>query len=184
MMRNNNLIIGILTVTAILSSVSCSKTESINTETIVGTYYGTYTRAASLNLAETESTGIDEWPGMAKITELGDRQIAVHCVGENIDTLFMLDYYLQHDSVMVCLTGDDFEQMYGHMLGGGHMDGHMMGDPVENETEWMHHLREEHDPADTHFGGFYPHMGTFTYAIQLEDNTGPYYLMFAGSKNQ
>jgi hypothetical protein len=40
-----------------------------------------------------------------------------------MDTTFMLNYYENHDSVMVCMTDSDFEHEYGHMMGAGHMSG-------------------------------------------------------------
>ena len=67
-----------------------------------------------------------------KSDDLNVNEIEVHCFGKEIDTTFMLDYYEHNDSVMVCLTGSDFEFMYGHMLGEGHMGGGMMND-IQND---------------------------------------------------
>ena len=120
--------------------------------------------------------------GSAEINMMGDNQIEVHCFGENIDTTFMLDYYEHSDSVMVCLTGDDFENMYGHMLGSGHMDGGMMNDIQNGETQWMHHMNDEHEDGEEHFGGFDMHEMTFTYSFKMMDESSPYYLRFHGIK--
>lgn len=179
-MKNRVLIIGMLIATVSLVVLSCTKTPDDLKEGIEGTYVGTITRTTSLKSAQADTGGPDQ--GIAEVTLKGDHQIEVHCVGNEIDTTFMLDYYLHHDSAYVCLTGEDFEHMYGHMLGAGHMGGGMMGDIGEGETEWMHHLMDEHVEGDEHFGGFDMHMGTFTYSIRMMDEAEPYYMRFSGSK--
>jgi hypothetical protein len=83
---------------------------------------------------------------------------------------------------MVCLTGDDFEQHYGHMLGHGHMGGGMMSDLRNGETHWMHHLSDEHASGDEHFGGFDMQEGSFTYSFIMMDGSQPFYLRFYGVK--
>ena len=60
-----------------------------------------------------------------------------------LDTTMRFSHYYHHGSVKVCLTGDDFENMYGHMLGERHMSGGM-----------MNHMNDEHHQGDEHFGGF------------------------------
>jgi hypothetical protein len=57
--------------------------------------------------------------------------------------------------------------MYGHMLGEGH-NGGMMDDMHESETEWMHHMDEEHDEGDGHFGGFDMGNHSFSYTFQMK----------------
>ena len=186
-MKFRNIIIGTLFISALLVVASCTRTGSDQENSIEGTYYGTITRTASLKSAQAVKSGADQ--GTAEVTMMGDNEIEVHCFGSEIDTTFMLDYYMQHDSAYVCLTGDDFENMYGHMLGEGHMGGNMMGggmmgDISGDETEWMHHLNDEHKTGDEHFGGFDMKNGTFTYSIRMMDETEPYYMKFTGSKEQ
>ncbi len=181
-MKYRNLIIGMLFTSVFLVVVSCTTTNDDPEDSIEGTYYGTFTRTTSLKSAQAGNSGADQ--GTAEVTMMGDNEIEVHCFGSEIDTTFMLDYYMHHDSVYVCLTGDDFENMYGHMLGTGHMAGGMMGDIRGDETEWMHHLNDEHKPGDEHFGGFDMQNGTFTYSIRMIDETVPYYMKFTGSKEQ
>lgn len=76
----------------------------------------------------------------------------MHCFGETLDTTFMLDYYENNDSVMVCLTGNDFTTMYGHRLGEGHHS------------------------SDEHFGGFDMNERSFTYSFRMVEGSTPYYL--------
>ena len=181
-MKHRKSIIGMLITSVLLVAVSCSNTGNDLKDSIEGTYYGTFTRSSSSKSVQTDHDGSAN--GTAEVSMMGDNQIEVHCFWEEADTTFMLDYYLHHDSVLVCLTGDDFEYMYGHMLGDGHMGGGMMGDIDADETEWMHHLSDEHVEGDEHFGGFDMHNGTFTYSIRMMDEAGPYYMKFSGSKKQ
>jgi len=186
-MKIRNLFIGMLIMSVLLVIASCSKTESDLQNSIEGTYYGTLTRTTSLKSVQVDSIKMDH--DTAEVTMMGDNLIEVYCYGEEIDTTFMLNYYMQNDSAYVCLTGDDFENMYGHMLGAGHMGGNnmgggMMGDISGDETEWMHHLNDEHQPGDEHFGGFDMQNGTFTYSIRMMDEAEPYYMKFTGSKEQ
>lgn len=183
-MTINKLFIGIFMLSAILAFVSCSKSTGDLSGDIEGIYIGSIIRTASLKSAEENARIVNIGEGIAEVTQLEDRQIQVHCYGEEIDTTFLLDYYMHNDSVLVCLTGDDFEHMYGHMPGAGHMGGNMMGDMESNETQWMHHLKDEHHPDDEHFGGFDLQMGTFTYSLRMTDEDEPYYMKFSGSKEQ
>jgi len=179
-MKNKFFIIGILGFTALFSIISCGKSNDTINGNIEGSYYGLFTTSSSLKSAYAKGTGIGE--GTAEVTMIDDHQIQIHCFGEEIDTTFILDYYEHNDSIMVCLTGEDFEHMYGHMLGSGHMDGSMMGDIHKGETEWMHHMNDEHKPGDLHFGGFDMNKGTFTYSFPMMDGSTPYYLKFQGAK--
>jgi hypothetical protein len=159
---------------------SCEKTTVPQPNTIDGNYLGSFSISSSL-----KSSHAGSWvggPDTAVVTLMGDHQIEVHCFGETLDTTFMLDYYENNDSVMVCLTGNDFSTMYGHMLGAGHMSGGMMGDINQGETQWMHHLSDEHHSGDEHFGGFDMNDGSFTYFFRLMEGTTPYYLKFHGVK--
>ena len=120
----------------------------------------------------------------SEVTKTGDGEIEVHCYGDELDTTFMLNYYSNNDSVMVCLTGNAFEEMYEHMMGQGHMGGGMMGDISDGETPWQHHLNDEHQPGDEHFGGFDMINNTFGYRFQMTDGDNQYLLNFKGTKDR
>jgi len=63
---------------------------------------------------------------------------------------------------MVCLTGDDFENMYGNMMGGGNMNNHGNG--------WMQHLNNNHQEGDEHYGYFnMQHQFEFTFKMSNGD---------------
>ncbi len=157
----------------------------MNVNDIEGVYDGAFSVSGSLKAASLYGSEGDH--GSAMVSRMGNNQIEVHCFGEEIDTTFILDYYDHNDSVMVCLTGDNFEHMYGHMLGEGHMGGGMMGggmmDDIQNgESEWMHHMNDEHEEGDEHFGGFDMGDHTFTYSFKMMEGSTPYYLRFHGVK--
>ncbi len=159
---------------------SCEKSEDPPVNDIEGEYIGSF--IASSSLKSTQLDGTYEDHATANVSMRSDMQIEVHCFGEEIDTTFILDHYQHGDSVIVCLTGGDFESMYGHMLGDGHMSGGMMGDRNGGETEWMHHLNDEHDERDDHFGGFNMSDNSFSYSFRMMDGVTPYYLKFHGIK--
>lgn len=171
---------GLMLAVLLMGFTSCEKSDDPATEEIEGVYVGSFSVSGSLKSAL--SGGLDKDHDTAVVSMLGDMQIELHCFGEEIDTTIMLNYYNYHDSVMVCLTGTDFEHMYGHMLGDGHMSGGMMGDLGQGESEWMHHLSDEHISGDEHFGGFDMKDHSFTYSFKLMDGSTPYYLKFHGVK--
>ena len=180
-MKKNRLLIGMMLVTAIVAGTSCENTIKKEAVNIEGIYSGSFSTSPSLKSLNTNPGGKHD--GMAEVTMNGDNQIQVHCYGDVIDTTFMLNYFEQNDSVMVCLTGLEFENAYGHMYGAGHMHGGMMGDMSSGETEWMHHLNDEHQEGDEHFGGFNMHDKTFTYSFRMMGSATPYYLKVHGTKD-
>lgn len=172
-MKSKNLF-NLLTIAAIIMLTACSKNDEVSDQSITGTYSGTLKSTAGLTDSSVSAT--------ATVTEIGNNEIKVHCLSDELDTTIVLDYYHNNDSIMVCLTGDDFEHMYGHMLGQGHMSGGMMGDLSDGETEWMHHLSDEHQEGDEHFGGFDMQHHTFGYSFEMMDGDMPYNLTFQGIK--
>ena len=163
MKRRNLLIMAMLT----LITIACEKTDDLAINSVEGTYIGTVTLESDLK----SNTNIElaSYSATAEVTILGNMQIEVHCFGSEFDTTFMLNYFEHHDSVMVCLTGDDFEHMYGHRYGEGHMSGGMMGDMQNGETEWIHHMNDEHVDGDEHFGGFDMMQHSFNYMFKMNN---------------
>jgi len=179
-MKKRMIVAGAILAVVLIGFTACEKTENLDVNDIEGVYNGTFSVSSSLKSASFDGSEGDN--GSAEVSLLSNNQIQVHCLGEDIDTTFMLDYYEHNDSVMVCLTGDNFESMYGHMLGQGHMGGGMMNDIQNGETQWMHHMSDEHEDGDEHFGGFDMHEMTFTYSFKMMDKGSPYYLKFHGVK--
>lgn len=163
----------LFTIISVLLLFACEKDDVLNNNEITGTYIGTI----SSQISGKSSTTLNSKSATADISMFGD-QIQVHCYAEDFDTTIMLDVYHDGNNIMVCLTGEDFENMYGHKLGQGHMGGGMMGHMQNNETEWMHHLNDEHQEGDEHFGNFNMEHHTFNYTFQKSD--GDFY--FQGTK--
>ncbi len=167
---------------AVISAViftACETTEEATVESIEGTYMGTFTREDGLkHLTQNEQNT----NATAEVQQTENGVIEVRFQGHMLDTTMMLNYYDHHDSVMVCLRGDAFENMYGHMLGEGHMSGDMMGHMNDGETEWMHHMNDEHHQDDEHFGGFDMNRHSFGFQFRMMNDGTPYRLNFKGNK--
>jgi hypothetical protein len=179
-MKKNVFVAGVTLAMLVMGFASCEKADDPGSMDIEGEYIGSFSISNSLKSAQ--AFGVENDHGTTVVSKVGDKQIEVHCFGNQIDTTFMLDYYEHNDSVMVCLTGLDFVHHYGHMLGQGHMGGGMMDDIQNGETQWMHHLSDEHRSGDEHFGGFDMQEGSFTYSFKMMDGSQPYYLKFHGVK--
>ena len=157
--------------TLVLLLFACEKNDVLNDNEITGTYIGT----VSTDVTGKSSNTTTSKPATADISMFGN-QIQVHCYGEDFDASINLNVYHDGNDIRVCLTGDDFENMYGHMLGQGHM---MHGNMQNNETEWMHHLNDEHQEGDEHFGNFDMQHHTFNYTFQMSNRD----FHFQGTKN-
>jgi len=169
-MKNVNVF---LIVAGMIILLACEKSNDSKLVEITGTYVGTLSKQnlskSRTDLSSSEATTI--------VSSIGD-QIEVYCFGDLIDTTLIFDYYYHNDSVFVCHTGEEFKNLYGHMKGQGHMSGGMMGDMHGSETEWMHHLSDEHEENDEHFGNFNTQDNSFNYLFKMSD--GDY--QFQGSK--
>jgi len=82
----------------------------------------------------------------------------------------MLDYYEHNGSIMVCLTGAEYKNMYGYEHDARMMTGNGMNNMHKGNTEWMRHLNNSHDPEDDHFfGGFDRNHHSFTCSFIWQD---------------
>lgn len=156
---------------------ACSKDEMQDVDRIqeiTGIYTGFYYNVP-LSVSHDSAAQAD-------IIATGNGEISVHCFGEALDTTFVLNYYEHNDSVMVCLIGKEFEYVYGHMLGSGHIMGGMMGDILNSETEWMHHLDDEHQEGDEHYGWFDMDHHSFDFTFNLENGNSNLQIRFHGTK--
>ncbi|MFN4761714.1 hypothetical protein ACKGJN_01205 [Gillisia sp. Q332] len=169
----------IATALSVVVLAACEKSDNVSVQEIEGTYVGTLT---GFDTAKSETRVNTDEAAIAEIRKTGNELIEVHLYSDGMDTTFVLNYYEHNNSVLVCLNGHDFENMYGHMLGQGHPNGGMMGDMRKGETEWTHHLRDEHQEEDEHFGGFDMQNHTFGYQLNMMDGNTPYHLKFQGKK--
>ena len=171
--------IKLITVMITLVFVACEDSQSLPDNAVEGTYIGTIKDISGKNGEAFLKT---EGEALAEVTKIGNEIIRIHLTSVELDTTFMLNYYEDMDSVNVCFTGDDFENMYGHMLGQGHPGSGMMGDRQNNETEWMHHLNDEHQQGDEHFGGFDMQNHTFSYQFTRMEDGLTHDILFQGKK--
>lgn len=149
----------------ILAFVGCSSSEEFEINTISGTYFGTL-KSNVVNKSSSLTTNNDF---IAEVKTKGN-QLEVNCYGEDMDLTFMLDYFEHSDSIMVCLTGNDYKNLYGHAHGEGMMTGNDMNNMPNGNTEWMRHLSNAHDPDDDHFfGGFDHNHHSFTCTFIWQD---------------
>jgi len=160
----------LFSITVGLLFFSCEKNDDFLYKDVTGTYVGTLTS----NLANKSSVNEVTEVATIVVSSLGD-QIQLHCYSNDFDATAMLNIYNHYDKVMVCLTGQEFENMYGHRLGQGHMNGKMQ----YIGTEWMQHLNNEHLDGDEHFGGFDMLNHSFNYTFRMEN--GDFH--FQGIKN-
>jgi len=161
--------LGLASITMILVfAVSCKKDNEETrdlTVNVVGTYKGT--------LAEDNQPGSIE--ATADVTKADFNIVHISCYGPGFDTTFLMELYENGDSMMVCNTGADFKMQYGH----DQMEEHhsMMGD--SNWQDWGHHMGEEHDGGDEHFGGFDMDNRSFGYRFVISSDST---LQFNGLK--
>jgi hypothetical protein len=162
----------ILLIIAVLMN-SCNKDKTENSgRTYIDDISGNYSGEFTMN--ENQNYG----PGMAVVTKSTDDNIQIHCYGDFIDTSMIMNVYENGDSIMLCNTGKDFYNAYGYMGNGYHMMDMGMG-----ESEWMHHLQDDHQAGDEHYGSFDMEHHTFHYAFRMMNGDAEYMLNFDGTKN-
>lgn len=170
-MKKTKLFLGIAIVAFAFSA--CDKNSSDSGKDyiseIVGTYSGEFANQSGL-----KSGNI----GTADVVRVNN-QLQIHCYGDLMDTTFMMDAFENGDSIMVCDTGEAFEMQYGHMGNGGN---HMM-DMHSNQSEWQHHMTDDHNSEDMHYGGFNMTNHTFEYMFKMMDGNSADFIKFKGIKN-
>jgi hypothetical protein len=161
--------VGALALTVI--ATSCSKKVPLKKDLlsqIVGTYKGTLEN----------STGL-KYDGTADVSAVNDSVVQIHCYDQNgFDTTFVMEYYGDGDSVMLCNTGEDFFNQYGHEMTGQHhmwdnTSGNMMGGGMGSMSndDWQQHMSSQHQPGDEHFGSFDMNDSTFNYLFEMKGNS-------------
>ena len=153
---------------------ACQKEET-NESNVEGIYEGTLT---VLQTKDKEGAA-ESKPATTEISIIGKNEIQVHCYSDGFDTTFVLNYYNHNNIAYVCYSGDDFEEIYGHMLDDSHMGGVMHNN---GETEWMRHMNGQHDNSDEHFGEFDMHRQSFSYIFRMNPDDHSDDLHFQGVK--
>ena len=161
--------IGFIAAVVLFTLSACNKKDDLQVNTIDGTYTGTITEAT---LKSTSTTSGSTYNATAEVTKSGQNRIQVHFWGGDMDTTLMLDYYDNHDSIMVCLNDSDYEAMYGqnHMGSGmsSGMGGGMMGNNPNNGTQWGNYMSGSHQAGQLHYGGFDLMGQSFGYTFRMQ----------------
>ncbi|NOX85632.1 MAG: hypothetical protein GXO86_06675 [Chlorobi bacterium] len=136
---------------------SCNKSNGDENKDLAGEVAGTYKGTLTDNGLK------DAIDATADIIKIDEKTVEIHCYSSVLDTTFVMELFENGDSTMLCNIGDDFKNMYGHERMKDH---HMMGDP--NWQNWTHHMDEEHDQGDEHYGGFNKVDHSFTYKFVMD----------------
>jgi len=171
MKRSRILVVGGMIIISVFM-LSCQKEDGTNlvlnlTESVIGSYKGTITDSGSGNV----------YVATADVIKSDNSIVEVHCYSDVLDSTFVMEVFENGDTIMVCSVGGDFAKLYGHSRMNEH---HMMGNA--NGQDWGHHMDEEHDQDDEHFGGFNMNDLSFYYDFEMEDNHGDFTLEFKGKK--
>lgn len=159
----------------ILSFTGCNKGDDIELSSIEGTYIGSLKSESLIN----KSSQVPNNEIIGEIKMKGN-QLEFHCFGENIDVIMMLDYFEHSENIMICLTGNDYSNLYGHGHGEGMMSGDGMNHMNSRNTDWTRHLDSSHNQDGHHFiSGFNMNNRTLNCTFQWNGNT----VTFTGIKN-
>jgi len=162
----------LLAITGIVTFVVLSCEKQVNEpesyiDNILGLYEGELTSEKYLEVSKVTAH--------AEISMWGEDMIEIHCYGEDFDTTFVMDVYQHYDSVMVCFNGEGFINEYGHISGHNMHNMH-----INIESDWMHHLDDEHNSDDVHYGGFNMMDHSFEYNFRMMDGNLINHMRFHG----
>ena len=186
---NKILVAGLIAITVF--AVSCKKSDNNpGDQTLAGTVTGTY--SGQLKNSQTNQTS----PATLTVTALNDSVISMQCVADHFDTTVTLMLYENYDSIMLCYTGQDFRNQYGHDLDNhnfcnskpngwdnGWCEEHNCWGGDDHWNAWTNHLSTQHTKDDPHYGAFNPGAGSCEYSFPVNTNKSPYiFETFKGSK--
>jgi hypothetical protein len=151
-------ILFVITIVAVAFLASCRKTPQqplSKAAAVSGTYSGSIT-----------SDGV-KTTSVAHVEPLTDSTVSIHCFDDSLgmDTTFVMQLFENGDSVMLCSTGEDFYNQYGHNM--YDMMDDMMGS--SGMTEWERFMDAQHDPGNGHYGSFDRMNGHFNYPFTEGD---------------
>ncbi|MGD9993721.1 MAG: hypothetical protein AB7S69_10505 [Salinivirgaceae bacterium] len=204
-MKNLNVFFLVAATLSVLIFSSCEEADPVVTETdtvlaseVIGTYIGTLKSSQTNQIKEATIT----------VTMQNDSLVMMHCMAENFDSTFIMQLYQNHDSIMVCYTGQDFYNEYGHNTNNydfcnnqpsGWTNDNWMNDDNcwgNNNTNWgnsawagndqwnawTNHMNTQHNQNDSHYGGFDPTKNSCFYEFSMYNNNTEYFELFEGVK--
>jgi hypothetical protein len=166
---------------------------------VVGTYTGTLKNSATN----------DSRPATITVTAQNDSLVRMHCFSNDFDSTITMQLYQNYDSIMMCFTGQDFYNEYGHntnnydfcyskqsgwMNNGWMNDGDCWGNNNNNWgnnnwagneqwNAWTNHLNTQHNQNDLHYGGFNLSENSCNYSFNINIDGTSYSEVFQGVKN-
>ncbi|MCF8235660.1 MAG: hypothetical protein K9G67_12180 [Bacteroidales bacterium] len=138
-----------------------NKPQTDLSQTVSGSYKG------SITFSDDPGSTQD---AVMEVSAASENTVEMNLMSDMLDTTFMMNLYGNGDSVMVCFTGERFNQEYDHHLDEDH---HMMGN--HGHMDWDHHMDEQHEPGDEHYGGFDMNHHSLNYRIIPDGPTDIYY---------
>jgi hypothetical protein len=198
LIRNNKInlfiVLGLFSVTLFSS---CEEIESLNStedieplaSEVIGSYSGTLT-----NSITNQST-----PAQLTVTMENDSLVSINCTTDDFDSTIVMQLYQNNDSIMLCDTGQNFYNEYGHDLDSSDYCTDDSGDwdddddnwnndddnwsGENNWTAWTNHMNTQHDPNDIHFGGFNIKDNSCNISFSINNGGESYFELFSGTKN-
>jgi len=178
-------------IVATVFAVSCKKTETNpDTTGLSNLVNGTYT--GELKNSQTNLSV----PATLNVAALNDSMISMHCIAGSFDTTLHLMLYENQDSIMMCFTGQDFYNEYGHNLDNhnfcnskpegwhsgweGEHD-HWWGGQNNMWNAWNNHMNTQHNQGDRHYGGVNPNNNTCNYSFKVKSGSSTYSETFIGA---
>ncbi len=180
-------------VASALLFAACSKNNTTPTGSLAGSVQGTY--SGQLKDSRTNQTGT----ATLTVTAQNDSVVTMQCTGSQFDTTLTVMLYQDYDTIMPCLTGQDFYNQYGRYLNSrnfctsksnnwnsgnwGSNNNTWWGNGKDQWNAWTNHMNTQHQPGDQHFGMFNPGVDSCTYTFQVSTGDSLYYQTFSGVKN-
>ena len=193
-MRKISKILFLIFIASALVFAACKKENTTQPASLAGAVQGTY--SGQLKDSRTSQTST----ATLTVTAQNDSVVTMQCVGDQFDTTFTVMLYQDYDTIMPCLTGQDFYNQYGRYLNSnnfctsrsenwnnnnnwGNNNNTWWGNGKDQWNAWTNHMNTQHQPGDQHFGMFNPSADSCTYSFQISTGDSTYYQTFSGAKN-
>lgn len=158
---------------------SCNKDDDENIETndptgeVTGTYTGSLT--TDNNKSSRDASVV--------VTLETEYSLRIHCFANDFDTTLIYNMFQNGDSVMICYSGQNFNNEYGHHMSTNwnNCSENWNGTNYQMCT-WDKHMMDDHNTGDVHYGGFNMNNHTFNYRFKVTNNSSTYFEEFSGTK--
>jgi len=142
------------------------------------------------------STTNQTQPATLTVSAVNDTVVTLHCVATDFDTTITLRLYENGDKMMVCYTGQNFSNQYGHDLdesrdfcnnkpNGWENDwchDHNCWNNGDQWNAWTNHQNAQHQENDVHFGDFDLNNNACDYSFQVNTGNTTWSQSFTGVK--